>query len=43
MYYIRNYEGSCETGIDLVTELANSIVSEDTVPLDWEVSSIVIS
>ena len=34
---------SGETGIDFVTELANSIVCEGMVPIDWEVGSIVNS
>ena len=31
------------SGIDLVTELANSIVNEGVVPADWEVNSVVNS
>ena len=34
---------SGETGVDLVTELSNSIVDEGVVPADLEVSSIVNS
>ena len=33
-------KASCETGIALVMELANSIVN-DVVPANWEVSTIV--
>ena len=34
---------SCETGIDLVAELANSIMSECVVCVDWKVSCTVHS
>ena len=33
------HKASGDTGIDLVTQLANSIVNEGVVPADWEVSS----
>ena len=40
---VQMMKASGETGIDLVTELANSVVYEGLVPFHWEVSSIVNS
>ena len=40
---IEMFKASSETGIHLVKELANSIVSKGVIPVDWEVSCIVNS
>ena len=37
------FKASSETGLVLVTDMANPVVNEGVVPVDWEVSSIVNS